>query len=166
LRCRWPGNVRELENVIYRSAVVAQGETILLKDLPPEIRDAVGAGAAAAVPVSNPNPAAPAPAAQAVEAAPPAVEPRLETAPPAAPSPESESAVEPVAPTLSLKDALDYVYAQLKAEGGGPVLERLEREMMERVLKDEKGNLVRASERLGMTRTTLRKRIDALRLKV
>ena len=27
----WPGNVRELENLIYRSAVMAQ-ETILIKD--------------------------------------------------------------------------------------------------------------------------------------
>jgi two-component system nitrogen regulation response regulator GlnG len=41
-RHRWPGNVRELENVIYRTAVIAQGDTILLKDLPQEIRDAVG----------------------------------------------------------------------------------------------------------------------------
>ncbi|MEM0967426.1 MAG: sigma-54 dependent transcriptional regulator [Verrucomicrobiota bacterium] len=30
----WVGNVRELENVIYRSAVVSQGETILKTDLP------------------------------------------------------------------------------------------------------------------------------------
>ena len=29
VRYRWPGNVRELENVIYRSAVIAQGDTIL-----------------------------------------------------------------------------------------------------------------------------------------
>ena len=29
---RWPGNVRELENLIYRSAVLAQGEMILIKD--------------------------------------------------------------------------------------------------------------------------------------
>ncbi|MBL9203899.1 MAG: sigma-54-dependent Fis family transcriptional regulator, partial [Opitutaceae bacterium] len=43
VRYQWPGNVRELENVIYRSAVIAQGDTILLKDLPAEIRDAVGA---------------------------------------------------------------------------------------------------------------------------
>ncbi len=41
-RHRWPGNVRELENVIYRTAVIAQGDTILLKDLPPEIRETVG----------------------------------------------------------------------------------------------------------------------------
>jgi len=51
----WPGNVRELENVIHRSAVVAQGDMILVKDLPPEIRalaesekSAEGAGSDAA----------------------------------------------------------------------------------------------------------------------
>jgi two-component system nitrogen regulation response regulator GlnG len=38
----WPGNVRELENVVYRSAVVAQGDAILVKDLPPEIRGSSG----------------------------------------------------------------------------------------------------------------------------
>ncbi|MDR1009906.1 MAG: sigma-54 dependent transcriptional regulator, partial [Opitutaceae bacterium] len=53
-RYRWPGNVRELENMIYRSAVIAQGDTILLKDLPREIRDAASASAvpASAVPAS------------------------------------------------------------------------------------------------------------------
>ena len=37
VRHRWPGNVRELENVIYRSAVIAQGDAILVKDLPAEL---------------------------------------------------------------------------------------------------------------------------------
>jgi DNA-binding NtrC family response regulator len=37
-RHSWPGNVRELENVIYRSAVIAQGDAILVKNLPAEIR--------------------------------------------------------------------------------------------------------------------------------
>jgi two-component system nitrogen regulation response regulator GlnG len=46
VRHRWPGNVRELENVIYRSAVIAQGDAILVKDLPVEI----GGGSSAAVP--------------------------------------------------------------------------------------------------------------------
>ncbi len=37
-RHNWPGNVRELENMIYRSAVIAQSDTILPKDLPDEVR--------------------------------------------------------------------------------------------------------------------------------
>jgi DNA-binding NtrC family response regulator len=40
----WPGNVRELENAIYRSAVIAQGDAILVKDLPAEVRGVVEAG--------------------------------------------------------------------------------------------------------------------------
>ena len=39
-RHNWPGNVRELENMIYRSAVIAQGDAILPKDLPDEVREA------------------------------------------------------------------------------------------------------------------------------
>ena len=46
--CRhsWPGNVRELENMIYRSAVIAQGDAILPKDLPDEVRQSNEAAAA------------------------------------------------------------------------------------------------------------------------
>ncbi|MFA5058906.1 MAG: sigma-54 dependent transcriptional regulator, partial [Opitutaceae bacterium] len=156
LRHRWPGNVRELENVIYRSAVIAQGDTILFKDLPSEIRDTAWTGGATtpSIPV----------------AIPPAVEAPMNTgAPEAAPAETASIAAPPAVPEptpLNLQDALDFVYARLKAESDEPVLERLEREMIGRVLRDENGNLVRASERLGMTRTTLRKRIDALGLKV
>jgi len=145
LRQRWSGNVRELENVIYRSAVVAQGDTILLKDLPPEIRES-------AVVATGSLPPMPIPAS--AGGAPPPLAPAVEPAPAAAPEP------------WTLREALDFVYARLKEEGAEPVLERLEREMIERVLRDEKGNLVRASERLGITRTTLRKRIDALGLRI
>jgi two-component system nitrogen regulation response regulator GlnG len=172
-RHRWPGNVRELENAIYRSAVIAQGDTILLKDLPPEIRDAAGGAAAPVLPPS----ATPAVAAPAPERAPPPVTPAVAVAAPtpvAAPSapptvpvkPPAASPPVPALPSLTVKEALDYVYAQLKAEDQEPVLERLEREMIARVLADVHGNLVRASERLGMTRTTLRKRIAALKLKI
>jgi transcriptional regulator with GAF, ATPase, and Fis domain len=33
----WPGNIRELENVIERAAVIAEGDTLLARDLPPEL---------------------------------------------------------------------------------------------------------------------------------
>jgi DNA-binding NtrC family response regulator len=33
----WPGNVRELEHAIERAVIVARGETIRPRELPPEI---------------------------------------------------------------------------------------------------------------------------------
>jgi len=37
MRYRWPGNVRELEHAIERAVIVARGDTIRPRDLPPEI---------------------------------------------------------------------------------------------------------------------------------
>jgi transcriptional regulator with PAS, ATPase and Fis domain len=34
----WPGNVRELENAIQRAAILAQGPTVTVRELPPEVR--------------------------------------------------------------------------------------------------------------------------------
>jgi two-component system nitrogen regulation response regulator GlnG len=50
--------------------------------------------------------------------------------------------------------------------GEEPILSRLEREMIQRVVRAESGNLLRASEKLGITRSTLRKRVDELGLRV
>jgi two-component system nitrogen regulation response regulator GlnG len=133
VRYIWPGNVRELENVIYRSAVIAQGDTILFKDLPSEIRDAVGA----ILPAESGAVAIPAEAA----------------------------AGNSGAPALTLTEALDWVHRELSA-GSEPILERLEREMALRVLKAESGNQLRAAEKLGITRATLRKRIDEWGIKI
>jgi len=133
VRYSWPGNVRELENVIYRSAVIAQGDTILLKDLPVEIRDSVGA----VLPAES---GALAPASEAAA---------------------GTSGVQ----ALTLTEALDWVHREMSA-GSEPILERLEREMALRVLKAESGNQLRAAEKLGITRATLRKRIDEWGLKI
>jgi DNA-binding NtrC family response regulator len=37
IRYAWPGNVRELEHAIERAVILAQGPSIRLKELPPEI---------------------------------------------------------------------------------------------------------------------------------
>ena len=50
----WPGNVRELENTIYRSAVIAQGDAILVKDLPAELG---GSAIPVSAPAEEPKPA-------------------------------------------------------------------------------------------------------------
>ncbi len=43
LRClldySWPGNIRELENVIERAVILSNGEKIMVKDLPQEVRE-------------------------------------------------------------------------------------------------------------------------------
>ncbi len=87
-RHRWPGNVRELENVIYRSAVVAQGDAILVKDLPAEIL-------AANPPVGSMAPF-------------PFIEPATPAAAPAAPT----------APEISVERALDIIFERLPAPEG------------------------------------------------
>jgi two-component system response regulator AtoC len=33
----WPGNVRELENVLERAVILAEGERITLRELPPNV---------------------------------------------------------------------------------------------------------------------------------
>ncbi|MEI6970762.1 MAG: sigma-54 dependent transcriptional regulator [bacterium] len=42
---KWPGNVRELRNAVQKMVVFARGSRLLPKDVPAEIRDAVGAPA-------------------------------------------------------------------------------------------------------------------------
>ncbi len=136
VRHTWPGNVRELENMVYRSAVIAQGDAILIKDLPQEIR---GEG-----PMEPAAAAAPAPAAP------------VEESPPAAPV--VETPVAKAAPALGLGEAFDVVFAQLAA-GDEPMLPRVERELIARALAAEAGDEVRAAKRLGLTRAALQKRV-------
>lgn len=134
----WPGNVRELENTIQRCVVVAQGDTILRKDLPQEILETAktlegeesGSGA------ENPSPAA-------TEATIPEDRAGL--------AGENTSAL-----------VFDRVYAALRAQHGEGILEQAELELIKRALLETEGNQVKASVILGMTRTTLRKRIERL----
>lgn len=42
----WPGNIRELENMMERAAVLAQGDSITLRQLPPEVRESSASPAA------------------------------------------------------------------------------------------------------------------------
>ncbi len=37
----WPGNIRQLENVVERAVVFAEGTTITVEDLPPEVLGSV-----------------------------------------------------------------------------------------------------------------------------
>ncbi|MBE7537153.1 MAG: sigma-54-dependent Fis family transcriptional regulator [Opitutaceae bacterium] len=158
VRYRWPGNVRELENVIYRSAVIAQGDTILLKHLPAEVRDAVGALPPESLAKVDPARLSAGPADNILPVGNPVQGRQAETSG----TPDVRTVNEP---ELTVQRALDFLEREL-AKGPTPILERLEREMIERVLRTEGGNQLRAAEKLGITRATLRKRIDEWSLKI
>jgi nitrogen regulation protein NR(I) len=129
---KWPGNVRELENVIYRSAVIAQGDAILVKDLPSEIHGVVTAIA--------------------VE---PAAAPQVSDV---APVPAGTGELSPASTTLELAGAFDFIFEQLKS-GDVPIMACVERELIQRMLAAENGDETKAAKRLGLTRAALQKRV-------
>ena len=131
--------------------MIAQGDTILLKDLPVEVRESAGATALSAM---TGNSAAPFEVARTAA---------VESAALANAQGVAESIAAGDAP-LSVERALDFLHVEL-SQHPEPILARLEREMIVRVLGATGGNLLKAAEKLGMTRATLRKRVDELGLK-
>jgi two-component system nitrogen regulation response regulator GlnG len=130
----WPGNVRELENVLRRAVVVAKGPAILLGDLPAEVTQSAGPRDAAK-PVPPPTGDAVAalttPAVEAADAAP-----------------------------ADIPELARLLFRWARAESGLKVLPAVERELVIEALKETQGNQVRAAKLLGITRATLRKRVD------
>ncbi len=158
MRYEWPGNVRELENVIYRSAVLAQGDAILVKDLPEEIR---AAGEGGAIPEeAGASGEGPAKAPVSVE------DPGKAAAGAAGSVPESHSgeSLSPAEPE-NMDVTFTALYERMREESHESILETLEREMILRALRETRGNQVKASAILGITRATLRKRIERFSLK-
>ncbi len=140
MKYSWPGNVRELKNIIQRCVTLAQGETILLKDLPPEIL---------ATPI---EPTAKDDSQKDREILPP-------------PFVNTNDAALPLTAQLPAKqmetgDIFDLVYKQVRAESDTAILSRVEKELIQRALQETGGNQVKASHLLGMARVTLRKRIS------
>jgi two-component system nitrogen regulation response regulator GlnG len=149
-RHKWPGNVRELENAIYRSAVIAQTDAILVKDLPADI---CGPGL--------PEPITTAPGAGAIEApfdAARAALPESVTVASARASAVSLAAgANP--PMLTLEVAFDFLYASLSKEGELMQF-RIERELARRALVASGGDASMAAKHLGLTKATLAKRLS------
>jgi two-component system nitrogen regulation response regulator GlnG len=135
----WPGNVRELENAVYRSGVVAQGDTVLLKDLPREILQVVQGWS------SGENGRGKMESGKEEKSAGGAEEKKVAA--------NGEAG-------LTLAGAYDAVYRLARAASSENILEGIEAEMIARALKETDGNHVKAAALLGITRTTLRKRVD------
>ncbi len=131
----WPGNVRELENALRRASVVATGDTILPRDLPPEV---TAPPARAAVAAAIPPAAA-------------AATPATHTADPALATAEGH-------PDLSALTAQLFRWARDHQDL--KILPAVERELVIEALKETRGNQVQAARLLGITRATLRKRVE------
>ncbi len=135
----WPGNVRELENTIQRACVLATSDVLLPKDIPLGMGDLsdglAAASAGTGVHAESVGSAEGAPLAGAAEI-------------PALDAPDRiRQAVD-----LLMKEAIQNTDLQL--------LPWLEREFTISAMKLTKGNQLQAAKLLGVTRATLRKRIE------
>jgi two-component system nitrogen regulation response regulator GlnG len=147
-RYPWPGNVRELENVIYRSAIIALGDAILVNDLPAEVRSATSTEAVlGSATDASESPFAAVRTANAESVA-------LASARVAA---ESITSGEPA---LTTARALDFLYAALR-HGPEPLLPQLEREMIQRALAAADGDVKAAAAELSLTVAALKKRLKS-----
>ena len=163
----WPGNVRELENTIQHSAVLAQGEVILANDLPSEILERkqvvkvasglIGQGA----PIrtrsgeTEPGPEAIASGEETGEA-----DASVNAPETGAPNPQW------IGGGMDRETSFDHIYRILRKENHRALLMAMEKEMIIRTLKETRGNQLKASELLGISRSTLRKRIEEFAIEV
>jgi two-component system nitrogen regulation response regulator GlnG len=127
----WRGNVRELENCIQRAMVLASGNTITLANLPEEISLLVKSVPGDTAAVSGSV---------------------------AAPAAESRPAGDPGRSELS--HAVEILFDFARRDKGFKLLPAAERELIVRALAETSGNQVQAAKLLGITRATLRKRVD------
>jgi len=136
-RHSWPGNVRELENAIQHASVVAIGDTLLVSDLPASLRARPDETAAASPPATAaPDPDTPPPA--------------------AAPAAGTPSDVAGLAAGL---------FAWARRHPDLKILPAVERELVRHALEETRGNQVQAAKLLGITRATLRKRMEKFGLR-
>ncbi len=140
----WPGNVRELENTLQRACVLATNKILLPKDFP------IGKRRRPAVPAAEPEDSEEDFADEALadsDAPAAAVNPLPSPVLPAGSEPDLQRAVEIL---------LDAAVANEELQ----LLPWLEREMTLHAMRRVGGNQVRAAKLLGITRGTLRKRLE------
>ena len=134
MRHSWPGNVRELENCVQRAMVLASGNTITLANLPEEI--------ARGQRTSNSG------------------QTTLTTAAGTPGAPEKPVTVASETSKDALTGAFETLFNFARQDPKFKLLPAAERELIVRALAATSGNQVQAANLLGITRATLRKRVD------
>lgn len=136
----WPGNVRELENTIRRAAVTATGGVVMRQDLPQW---------------RLPGPST-------EESRSHREEPTTEVAAAASASEDASSA--------EVNDEIVEIGAKLfrwaRQDDSFQVIAAVERQLVIQALRETGGNQVQAAKLLGITRATLRKRIERFGIEV
>jgi DNA-binding NtrC family response regulator len=67
--------------------------------------------------------------------------------------------------SISIEESFDIAYAHARQNTDRNLIETVEKEIIQRALKECGGNQVKASALLGITRATLRKRIDVFEIR-
>jgi len=145
---QWPGNVRELENIIRRALVVAKGEAILASDLPSELMRRPEALLGAPAPGG--------PGSSFVVPAP---------VPPKLPSQGGSASSSPGASSTDLSAVARALFKWARENSKLKIIPAVERELVIQALVETEGNQVQAAKLLGITRATLRKRIEKFNIK-
>ena len=157
----WPGNIRELENVLRRAVVVSKGAAILENDLPPEILQTVRSAPSIQASRTLSTPTSAISAGQLAQGLSTPADPSLSASSLSAPCIEAALAptVDP-AITGDIRPLVLQLFRWARLQGGIKVLPAVERELVIEALKETQGNQVQAAKLLGITRATLRKRVD------
>jgi two-component system nitrogen regulation response regulator GlnG len=140
----WPGNVRELENIIRRATVVAKGQAILFTDLPPEVTAAVQKATATVAPAVS------------TEGSPVAAS---GVAPGSGAAAAGNATAARTTP-MTVPEIAQLLFRYAKADSKFKILPAVERELVIQALRETSGNQVQAAKLLGITRATLRKRVE------
>ena len=165
----WPGNVRELENTIHHSAVLAQSDLILPGDFPQELRSKTASASSSASAASvvegmhvDCNSEVESAISEIAAKSSDASADGVTMANPIA----AQSGVEMIGASMDRESSFDHIYKILRRENHRALLMAMEKEMILRTLKETKGNQLKASEVLGISRSTLRKRIEEFSIEV
>ena len=172
-RYPWPGNVRELENVLHSASVISKGKRILSKDLPTTLISEI-----------ENKPSSESKSDDKLEAQPSVFSEVHDSAdqPPSVPPPSEpqddrinfgeknvqdgqEFSGSNAPSSISIEESFDIAYAHARQNTDRNLIETVEKEIIQRALKECGGNQVKASALLGITRATLRKRIDVFEIR-
>ena len=132
----WPGNVRELENTLQRASVLATTDVLLPKDIP------LGIGGTNVMAAMSPRDPDDSSVNRDVDAS--------LTAP----------ATSETAPGFTTQAAIELLFQAAGQDKSLQMLPWLEREFTIAAMKLTRGNQLKAAKLLGVTRATLRKRIE------